>query len=289
MSLFDRLVAEALGNLRDLAPLQTVVAKELLHHDILREMAAAGLLKGLTFIGGTCLRACYGSSRLSEDLDFTGGEKFCRDDLSSLGGVLVRQLEAKYGLTVTVSEPTKEGGNVDTWKVKVDTHPQGKSLPSQRINIDICALPSYERRPMMLRNIYGVDMGTAGLILQVQSREEIMVDKIVALALRPNRLKNRDVWDLVWLRQQGVSPATQHLGRKLGDRKVDPEGFAAVLRDRLQALEEDVAVKRSFFEEMRRFLPAELAAQTLGSEDYWTFLCFVVREECEKAMTSLES
>jgi predicted nucleotidyltransferase component of viral defense system len=49
------------------------VEKELLHHDILREMSMAGLLKNLTFIGGTCLRACYGSSRLSEDLDFTGG------------------------------------------------------------------------------------------------------------------------------------------------------------------------------------------------------------------------
>jgi predicted nucleotidyltransferase component of viral defense system len=287
MSLFDRLVAEALGNRRELGALQAVVAKELLHHDILREMAAAGLLKGLTFIGGTCLRACYGSSRLSEDLDFTGGENFCRDDLSALGGVLVRQLEAKYGLAVTVSEPIKEVGNVATWKVKVDTHPQGKSLPSQRINIDICALPSYERRPMMLRNIYGVDMGTSGLILQVQSREEVMVDKIVALALRPNRLKNRDVWDLAWLRQQGVSPATHHLRRKLGDRQVEPKRFVAVLQERLQSLEQDVAVKRGFFEEMRRFLPGELAAQTLENEDYWTYLCFVVREECEKAMAAL--
>jgi len=35
--------------------------KELLHHDILRELSAAGLLAGLTFIGGTCLRACYGA------------------------------------------------------------------------------------------------------------------------------------------------------------------------------------------------------------------------------------
>lgn len=288
MSLFDRLVAEALGNRRELGVLQAVVAKELLHHDILREMAAAGLLKGLTFIGDTCLRACYGSSRLSEDLDFTGGEKFCRDDLSALGGVLVRQLEAKYGLAVTVGEPTKEVGNVDTWKVRVDTHPQGKSLPSQRINIDICALPSYERRPMMLRNIYGVDMGTSGLILQVQSREEIMVDKIVALALRPNRLKNRDVWDLAWLRQQGVSPAAHLLGRKLGDRQVEPKGFVAVLQERLQSLEQDVTVKRGFFEEMRRFLPGELATQTLENEDYWTYLCFVVREECEKVMAALE-
>ena len=73
MSLFDQLVEDAIKNTRDLAPLRVVVEKELLHHDILRILSEAGLLSQLTFIGGTCLRACYGSNRLSEDLDFTGG------------------------------------------------------------------------------------------------------------------------------------------------------------------------------------------------------------------------
>jgi predicted nucleotidyltransferase component of viral defense system len=67
VSLFDQLVDEALRSRADLSSLRPVVEKELLHHDILREMSGAGLLAGLTFIGGTCLRACYGSSRLSED------------------------------------------------------------------------------------------------------------------------------------------------------------------------------------------------------------------------------
>ena len=75
MNLFDRLAEEALRSAPDHAPLRTVVEKELLHHDILREMNSAGLLSSLTFIGGTCLRACYGSARLSEDLDFTTKEQ----------------------------------------------------------------------------------------------------------------------------------------------------------------------------------------------------------------------
>ena len=45
MSLFDQLVAEAMLNQSHLAPLQVVVEKELLHHDILREMSRAGLLR----------------------------------------------------------------------------------------------------------------------------------------------------------------------------------------------------------------------------------------------------
>jgi len=69
MSLFDQLVEDALNNTQDLAPLKIVVEKELLHHDILRILSEAGLLSQLTFIGGTCLRACYGSNRLSEDFE----------------------------------------------------------------------------------------------------------------------------------------------------------------------------------------------------------------------------
>ena len=44
MTLFDRLVDEALRTQTGLAPLRPVVEKELLHHDLLRELAEAGLL-----------------------------------------------------------------------------------------------------------------------------------------------------------------------------------------------------------------------------------------------------
>jgi len=92
MSLFERLVAQALRDHAPLNPLAMVVGKELLHHDILREMSGAGLLEKLTFMGGTCLRMCYGSNRLSEDLDFTGGDGFSRDSLRSLPTLLTEKL-----------------------------------------------------------------------------------------------------------------------------------------------------------------------------------------------------
>ncbi len=82
MGLFNALVDEAIRNQGELATLRTVVEKEILHHDILRELSHADLLPKLTFMGGTCLRACYGSSRLSEDLDFTGGARFNKAELS---------------------------------------------------------------------------------------------------------------------------------------------------------------------------------------------------------------
>ena len=115
MNLFDQLVAQAIRQQDALAPLRPVVEKELLHHDILRELSVAGLLARLVFIGGTCLRACYGSRRLSEDLDFAGGAGFDRKDLKGLPGLLTERLHAKYGLRVEVSAPVREAGNVETW------------------------------------------------------------------------------------------------------------------------------------------------------------------------------
>ncbi len=48
MNLFDQLVLEAMKNKAELAPLRVVVEKELLQHDIIREMSVAGLLDTLT-------------------------------------------------------------------------------------------------------------------------------------------------------------------------------------------------------------------------------------------------
>ncbi|MBN8456399.1 MAG: nucleotidyl transferase AbiEii/AbiGii toxin family protein [Verrucomicrobia bacterium] len=286
MSLFDQLVNEALRSRTELAPLRPVVEKELLHHDILREMAGAGLLAGLTFIGGTCLRACYGSTRLSEDLDFTGGSHFERGDLAALGRVLVDRLEARYGLPVKVSEPVKTGGNVSTWKLVIETRPGHRHLPAQRIHLDICAIPSHDPRPMMLRNSYGVDLGTAGLILQAQSREEILADKIIALAFREGRMKNRDLWDIGWLVQQGVEFDAGLLSIKVSDHRRGVTEFSDNLLERLARMKTEPAIRADFVGELRRFLPAHVMRDTLGKEDYWTFLLFVLENQITKALNA---
>lgn len=287
MSLFDSLVSQALKSQGELAPLRVVVEKELLHHDILREMSTAGLLHTLTFIGGTCLRACYGSSRLSEDLYFTGGKDFQRETLAELGNILVERLHVKYGLEVEVSEPVKETGNVDTWKLKVVTRPQEKSLPVQRIHIDICAIPSYDRKPMTLRNFYDVEMGTSGLIVQAQSREEILVDKMVAFALRLNRIKNRDLWDIGWLKQQNVTLPLEFVGRKIADHKCSIVDFVELLDKRTRTLKEDPVIQKDFIHEMRRFMPPQLISRTVEKNEFWVYLVDLLHRESARVVNSL--
>jgi predicted nucleotidyltransferase component of viral defense system len=277
VSLFDRLVDEALRSRADHAVLRPVVEKELLHHDIFREMGAAGLLAGLTFIGGTCLRACYGSPRLSEDLDFTGGADFRRDDLAGLAEVLTERLSTRYELPVRVSEPKQTGGRVSTWKLRIETRPEQRHLPAQRIHLDICALPSYDARPMTLRNLYEVDLGTSGLILRAESREEILADKLIALAFRENRLKNRDLWDMAWLTQRGVELPTDLIPKKIRDHGRDGDEFRNCLSDRVEHLGTDEA-RANFLNEMRRFLPSATVEETLQKDEYWQWLRGVVVE-----------
>ncbi|MFM8634815.1 MAG: nucleotidyl transferase AbiEii/AbiGii toxin family protein [Planctomycetia bacterium] len=287
MSLFDQLVDAALRARADLSPLRPVVEKELLHHDILREMNGAGLLAGLTFIGGTCLRACYGSSRLSEDLDFTGGNNFRRGDLAELGKLLTGRLNDRYGLPVRVSEPVKTGGNVSTWKLVIETRPGQKHLPAQRINLDICAIPSHDPRPMMLRNLYGIDLGTSGLILQAQSREEILADKLIAIAFRENRIKNRDLWDIGWLAQQGIELPTHLIPVKIRNHRRKATAFIASLDARLKLLREEPGMRGEFVKEMRRFLPVAAVRDTIDTEPYWNYLVDLVVDIARKAVAAL--
>ena len=89
---------------------------------------------------------------------------------------------------------------------------------------------------MMLRNLYGVDLGTSGLILQAQSRREILADKVVALAWQENRIKNRDRWDILWLLQQGVDLPLPLIPLKIRDRKRKEAELIAALETRLAGL-----------------------------------------------------
>jgi predicted nucleotidyltransferase component of viral defense system len=288
MSLFDELVDEALNNKQEVAPLRVVVEKELLHHDILRVLSGAGLLTQLTFIGGTCLRACYGSNRLSEDLDFTGGSDFNRDQLAAMSNTLIESLKAKYGLEINVTDPVREEGNVSTWKLKVQTRPGRKDIPAQRINIDVCAIPSYQPRPMALLNPYRVEMGTSGLILQAQSREEIFADKLVAFALRPNRLKNRDLWDIAWLHQQQIKPALDLIKNKLNDHHAQTDAYLNAFAERSASLNKDLEIAKEFRKEMARFLPNETVKETVNSEKFWEYLSNLLESYHLQLMKTLE-
>jgi predicted nucleotidyltransferase component of viral defense system len=279
MTLFDRFVNDILAENNELNLLRPVVEKEILHHEILSVLSSGAMLDNLVFMGGTCLRACYGSQRLSEDLDFAANRDFSKKDFVFLKNELEDRLKNKYGFTVDVQEPHRDTGDTNTWKIRVDTRPESAHLPAQRINIDICSIPALNPVPSLLINHYKGDLGTSSLILQVETREEILADKYIALALRPNRLKFRDIWDMVWLERQGVIISYSHITRKLDLRKIDYGDFTYKLEQRAGSLN---LLQNEFIKEIKRFLPLPVVQDSLSQVDWWVIACRTISSQVNK-------
>ena len=275
MNLFEKTVNAVIANQQTYTDLRPAVEKEILHQEILRVLSKAGLLEKLTFIGGTCLRSCYGFARLSEDLDFTGGFDFRKDDLQDISNLLKKAIWQKYNLEVDVLEPVKEEGNTHTWKVKIITAPGYPNLPQQRINIDVCLLPSYDRCPVMLKNHYFLEKGTSGLIIMAESLTEILADKIVAVAMRSNRVKNRDIWDLYQLKTRNIDLSIDLVKQKLLDRKIELSYFKQCYNDRLTKLQEQ---QQEFWREMQRFLNSEAFTDELKDKLWWENLLYLLKD-----------
>ena len=275
MNLFDTNVQHALETHTEYASLRNVVEKELMHQDILRTMSQAGFLKQLTFIGGTCLRLCYGSERLSEDLDFSSDFNFKKSDLKEIGALIQHTFKQKYDFAITVEDPVKETGNTHTWKIKIITRPQQKNMPLQRINLDIVRLPSYTKDNRMIRDYYGINSGVSGIILKAESLEEILIDKIIALALRPIRVKNRDLWDIFWLDRKNIQFNNKLFIQKLKDRSVHLPTFTNQYTTRIQEI---TAGQKDFLHEMSRFLAPNAFDESFISPIWWEQLIRVIKQ-----------
>jgi predicted nucleotidyltransferase component of viral defense system len=155
---------------------------------------------------------------------------------------------------------------------------QEKNFPAQRINIDICFLPSYERVPAMLKNHYGIESGTSGLILYAESAEEIFADKLIAFANRPNRVKNRDLWDIVWLNNniKNIKPESvkKLVSQKIADRNINAESFNEYFLNRITELQN---VQASFIAEMRRFIAPSAFTENLETKLWWEHLLHLLK------------
>lgn len=247
--------------------LRPIIEKEIIHYDILATMSQKGYLTHLTFQGGTSLRLCYGSDRLSEDLDFTGGTKFKQETMANLKEDIEASLQAKYGLAVTVRPPKEvsfnEGIQVSAWQVSVETQPEDRSVPRQRIKIKVANVPSYTREARLIRNNYPA-LPVDEVLIQVQSQEEIMADKLLAFPISTN-IRYRDIWDLTFMSRRGVQPNIDLLESKIVDYGV--EGYQEALQSRLDELH-NIIESHEFRAQMSRFLPADSINNLVARGDF---------------------
>ncbi|MCL2654786.1 MAG: nucleotidyl transferase AbiEii/AbiGii toxin family protein [Coriobacteriia bacterium] len=256
-----------------------VIEKELLHYEILRAMGDSGLLSNIVFQGGTCLRLCYGAERYSEDLDFAGGADFAATDLDDLKNCITRALPERYAVETRVVEPKKTAGLVKKWSIRINTTPERPDLPTQKIKLEVAAIPAYTKQAQMLQlNYRGLPSSYADVIVFAERLEEILADKLLAFVCSAN-VRYRDIWDMYWIARRPYLDKKEacRLRKKketdYGEQETFAQGMARIT-DQLEELVNGV----EFRAQMKRFLPLDIHERTVDRAEFRMVLCQGVRE-----------
>jgi predicted nucleotidyltransferase component of viral defense system len=254
------------------AEMEQNLVKEAIHLHLLSAMSEAGILRHAVFQGGTSLRLCYGGERYSEDLDFVCGKSgsyFTDIEFKDLIEIALettkKTLSRDFGIDskeISLKKPEhpdlvkQSAVNVAAWQIIVPVEAT-RNAPKSRIKIEFANVPAYATNPMPVRATPGL-VQVEDVILTVETQDEILADKAVALTARA-ALKFRDVWD-VWFLQDRLDAKTNRetVRKKFNDYGTsDPEAKA---EKRLAELSEK-ATANAFLAEMRRFLPAKRVKQ----------------------------
>ena len=284
-----RVLAQKIAQEKGYIAILPVLEKELLHYEILAALDEARLLESLVFQGGTSLRLCYGSERMSEDLDFAGGKDFDGRQLSGIKEILENAINKRYDVDVTVHEPKlislkQEVGvqpsvNVDCWQIKIVTQRGRPDIPQQKIKFEVATIPAHSRnvRPL-ISNYEELPYGYSSILIPVEEPEEIAADKLLALAVSPYK-RYRDIWDLRWL---SVRPRFSKarlgglVGKKLEDYHMD-ENFKEKVKTLLAQLP-SLVHEEAFLNLMRRFLATSIIEKTLEREIFRQHIAEAIEE-----------
>jgi predicted nucleotidyltransferase component of viral defense system len=146
--------------------------------------------------------------------------------------------------------------SVAAWQIVVPIDSTSRS-PKSHIKIEFANVPSYDSRPDVAKVTNGL-VQVPDIILAVESADEILADKAVALTAR-SVLKYRDVWDVWYL----VNKLNAKESRDIVNRKFADYGIMNRETKAKQRVDElaTTSAARSFLAEMRRFLPAKRVAE----------------------------
>lgn len=305
---FEKLVNQAMSN-PALSAMRPVVEKELLHYEIFQALDGEGLLKDLVFQGGTALRLCRGSDRFSEDLDFAGGVDFTADKMVQIKDCIEKSIGDRFGLTVTVKpKPAKAGAGrvkVDKWWISIETSPENPAMPSQKIKMEIANIPAHTRELMPLRANYDSVQAMPTVLVNTESLDEIMADKILAFptslrdsqgraaGLDSSKIRHRDIWDLAWLYARGAKLDPKLVALKIDDYGVN--GYDGLLGEAVERLPA-IVNSPEFTAQMTRFIDSATTSKTLDKQGYLDYLSTSVgelfstmRSELASALQAIQS
>ncbi|NYT16271.1 MAG: nucleotidyl transferase AbiEii/AbiGii toxin family protein [Methanomassiliicoccales archaeon] len=224
------------------------VFQEEMQKAILTSLSRKGCFNSIVFQGGTALRLFYGNPRFSEDIDLVLNEGVESYDLSGSMGQVGRFCHDTFPFLGSVEVKTQKH-ELELQRYVLRT---GSDDPEQhlKVHIELTHVPSYLNHPRIL------EFPPIQPAVRVEDVEEILTDKIIALALRPY-LKGRDLWDIYFLtKERPVEPQWDLVLRKTEDYNKKPSDLMEGLMKARRKIQLDGL---SILEgELRRFLPKQV-------------------------------
>ncbi len=231
-------------------PLDRVIREEL-QRLTLRYLSERGFFVHGVFQGGTAIRLVYSGTRFSEDLDFVlrPGRTIAGLNLTSLleGLPSFMHREAPFADRPSLREQKMES-MFARYRCRLELQAPVGGLV---INLEFSGVPSRSPRQQVMRS------DTVDVAIVVEDESEILVDKLVALALRPY-VKGRDIWDTWFLTHErhAAAPETGAVVTKAAD-------YGTTLMELTSKVQHSKTVIETIGlaaldAEMKRFLPARL-------------------------------
>lgn len=270
------------------------IERELLQPTLLEPLLNTTSAAALTFQGGTALRLCYASPRFSEDLDFACGTDTSLIDIDDISSTIESFLKGQYGKDASLKTPssdiwdstTTDSMKIPKWFGKFNLNPSRRDVALQKVKLEIAPVPAHSHTFMQPINHY-TSYGFESKLppIKVESIDEIMADKILALAMAPYP-RYRDIWDMAWIAQ---SPAyTQKplsfLPLKIHDYKIEdfPEQASATIKSLSSLLESP-----GYLSTMQTLLPHDVFCSTVADPASRKEALFALSETFQAALSYL--
>lgn len=158
---------------------------------------------------------------------------------------------------------------VDKWQVSVETAPAQRDMPPQRIKLEIANIPAYTSELLPLRQNYDFLSGYGTVLVNAESVDEILADKVVAFSASVKNIRYRDIWDIAWLQQQGAGLNPELVLRKVEDYHMS--GFDRLLADANRRLP-GLIDSKEFADQMARFIDSETFNRTWHEPKFGEYL-----------------
>lgn len=219
------------------------------------------------FIGGTALVFGFGNPRFSEDIDLTNvpNPLTLKPYLNKASKELGIWLKEELKEAPTLLPPKKEKA---TWKLSAKTLGEGLI----RLHIDSQKYRAHSHHPVVIS-----PKGLSPFIVASISLEEIMADKLVALALR-NYVSGRDLFDLWyhWFRNP-ENKINEKIFSLLEKKKKDRSITETVLSKIKKRLPSQIPDR--VLDEWNRYLPPSLKNRSLYEEIYSSVRSALLKNE----------